>query len=257
MSTQHTTQQGNKKTILITGVTRGIGRGLLENLANSDTCQNVIGICRSDSPHFNEMKSQFGNNQKVKLFSADVADFNSLQQIAQQLQRDNLHPDIVINNAGIITPRKPTWDVTQEELNENFEVNVRGVFNTMKLFLPILKDKQNSVMVNVSSDWGTCGSKGLIGYCMSKFAVEGMTKAAALDVENLPCSIVSVSPGMVYSDMLVEAFGEQEAKKLGVPCEKFIPHFVEKLWGIQKSVSGQHLDFAMQGGGQQQRVMGK
>ena len=246
---------GNKKVILITGVTRGIGRGLLENLANCDSCQTVIGICRSDSPHLNEMKSQFGNNQKVKLFSADVSNFESLQQVLQQLHQENLHPDIVIANAGIITPRKPVWDITQEEMNENFEINVRGVFNTMKVFLPHLKDKQNSVIANISSDWGTCGSKGFAAYCMSKFAVEGMTKAAALDVENLACTVVSVSPGMVYSDMLVEAFGEQEAKKLGVPCEKFIPHFVEKLWGIQKSVSGQHLDFAMEG--QTQRAMGK
>jgi NAD(P)-dependent dehydrogenase (short-subunit alcohol dehydrogenase family) len=248
---------GGKKTILITGVTRGIGRGLLENLAGCETCQMVIGICRSDSPHFNEMKTKFANHPKVKLFGADVSDFDSLHTVVQTLHKDNIHPDMVIANAGIITPAKPCWDVTKQEMDENYEINVRGVFNTMKAFLPHMKDKQNAVIVNLSSNWGTCGSKGRIAYCMSKFAVEGMTQAAALDVENLPCTLVSVSPGMVYSDMLVEAFGEEQAKKLGVPCEKFIPHFVEKLWDIQKSVSGKHLDFSMESGTAGPRAVGK
>jgi NAD(P)-dependent dehydrogenase (short-subunit alcohol dehydrogenase family) len=247
----------NKKTILITGVTRGIGKGLLENLANCNECGTVVGICRNDSPHFNEIKTKFQNHEKVKLFGADVADFDSLQSVVQALHKDNIHPDVVIANAGIITPAKPVWEVTQQELDESYQVNVRGVFNTMKAFLPHLKDKQNAVFINVSSDWGTCGSKGRIAFCMSKFAVEGMTQAAALDVENLPCTIVSVSPGMVYSDMLVEAFGEAEAKRMGAPCEKFIPHFMEKMWGIQKSVSGKHLDFAMEGSGAGARATGK
>lgn len=84
-----------------------------------------------------------------------------------------------------------------------------------------------------------------------------MTQAAALDVEKLPCTIVSVDPGMVYSDMLVETFGESEAKKIGVPCEKFVPHFVEKMWGIQKSANGQHLNFALEGYGAGPRATGK
>ena len=248
---------GGKKTIVITGVTRGIGRGLFEHLLAHDACHMVIGICTSDSTHLNEMKAKFGSNPKVRLFGADVSNFDSIQTVVEGLHKENIHPDMVVANAGIITPTKPCWEVTKQEMDDNYAVNVRGVFNTMKAFLPHMKDKENAVIVNLSSDWGTCGSKGRIAYCMSKFAVEGMTQAAALDTQHLACTVVSVSPGMVYSNMLVEAFGEAEAKKLGTPCEKFIPHFVEKLWGIQKSVSGKHLGFALEGTGAGARAVGK
>ena len=83
-----------KKTIVITGVTRGIGKGLMENLANCDSCQTVIGICR-DSPQFNELKNKFGGNAKVKLFNADVANFDSLNHVVQSLHQENIHPDMV------------------------------------------------------------------------------------------------------------------------------------------------------------------
>ena len=203
------------------------------------------------------MTSKFEGNNKVKIFGADVTDCHSLTQVVDQLKKANLQPDVVIANAGIITPAKPIWDVSEQEMNESYQVNVRGVFNTMKAFLPLLKDRQNSMIVNVSSAWGTCGRAGHVTYCMSKFAVEGMTKAAALDVEKHKTAVVSVDPGMVYSDMLIEAFGEAEAKKIGAPCEKFIPHFVNKIMSIDKSKSGQHLDFSLESGGAGPRVTGK
>lgn len=83
-----------KKTIVITGVTRGIGKGLIENLSNNDSCQTVIGICR-DSAQFNELKKKFAGNDRVKLFSADVANFDSLNNVIQSIQRENIHPDMV------------------------------------------------------------------------------------------------------------------------------------------------------------------
>ena len=246
-----------KRTVVITGATRGIGRGLLENLAQCESCQTVIGICRNDSPHLSELQNKFQGNSKVKIFGADVADFNSLNQVAHELRNNNITPDLVIANAGIMTPAKPFWEVSEQEMNESYEVNVRGVFNTMKVFLPFVKDNSNAMLINVSSDWGTCGRVGCAAYCMSKFAVEGLTRAAALDLEQHAATVVSVDPGMVYSDMLIEAFGEDEAKKLGAPCEKFIPHFVNKIMSVDKSKSGQHLDFSLETGGAGPRVAGR
>lgn len=238
---------GDKKTVVITGVTRGIGRGLLEQLAKMDQFDKIIGICREGSPQLNELKTQFKGSSKVHLFGADVTNLTSLNSIASQLKTQNVQPDMVIANAGVFTAPKPVWEITESELTENFDTNIKGVLNTMKTFIPLLKDRKNSVMMTISSDWGTCGHKGFGAHCMSKFAVEGLTQAAGQDTKTDQITVVSVNPGLVYSNMLVEAFGETEAKKIGAPVEKFVPHFVNKMMGITKQMNGQHLDFSLEG----------
>ena len=236
-------QQGHGKTIVITGATRGIGRGILEHWAKSSQCDCIVGICKSGSSHFQELNNKFQGNQKVKLFEADVSDFDSLNNVVNELKDHKI--DLVLANAGVINKPKPVWEVTKDELDEAYRVDVRGTFNTMKAFLPVMKGNKGAVIANVSSDWGLCGTKGYATYCMSKFAIEGLTKTAALDVENEEVALVSVSPGMVATDFLIEAYGEEQAKKIGVSCEEFVPQFCEKLASIDKSQNGQHLDFAV------------
>ena len=238
--------RGEKKTIVITGVTRGIGRGLLEQFAKMDQFDKVIGICREGSPQLNELKTEFKGSGKVHLFGADVSNLNSLNQVSNELKNKNIQPDMVIANAGVFTPAKPVWEISESEFSENFETNVRGVFNTMKSFLPLMKNTKNSVLMTISSDWATCGHKGFGGHCMSKFAVEGLTQAAGQDTKTDQVTVVSVNPGLVYSNMLVEAFGESEAKKIGASMDKFAPHFVNKMLGINKQMNGQHLDFSLE-----------
>jgi NAD(P)-dependent dehydrogenase (short-subunit alcohol dehydrogenase family) len=243
-----------KKNIVVTGATKGIGRGVVEYLANCENCQNVVAICRPGSKHTSELRQKFNGNPKVHIFDGDVAELNDLEKIGNQLKQKGIEPDLVLNNAGIITSCKPVWDVTQEEMDNSYKVNIRGVFNSLKVYVPMMRNKKNAVVANVSSDWGICGSAGRSAYCMSKFGVEGLTKTVAFDVEKDDLAIVSVSPGMVFSDMLVAAYGQEHAKKIGAPLEQFVPHFVQKLMGINKSQNGQHLDFSFKEG---ERAVGK
>jgi NAD(P)-dependent dehydrogenase (short-subunit alcohol dehydrogenase family) len=246
-----------KKTVVITGVTRGIGRGLLEQLAKKDEFDKVIGICRDGTP-LNELKTQFKTqSSKVHLFGADVTNLNSMNQVASQLKTLKIVPDTVIANAGVFTRAKPVWEISELEFEDNCNTNVKGVFNTMKSFLPLMKDKKNAVFMSISSDWGTCGNKGFGANCMSKFAVEGLTQAAGQDTKNDQVTVVSINPGLVYSNMLVEAFGEAEAKKIGAPMDKFLTHFVTKMSGITRQANGQHLDFSLEGTTGGGRIAGK
>ena len=215
---------------------------MLEFLATNDSC--VVGVCKSGSRHLDELKQKFIGNQKVTILEADVTDLQSMEAVASELRKQKIQVDIVLSNAGVITSSKPFWEVSKEEIDETYKVNIRGVFNTMKVFYPLLKTVQGSVIANVSSDWGICGSQGRSAYCMSKFAVEGLTKTGALDVEKDQVCIVTVSPGMVHSDMLIEAYGEEESRKIGVPLKEFVPQFVDRLCSIDKSQNGQHLDLS-------------
>jgi NAD(P)-dependent dehydrogenase (short-subunit alcohol dehydrogenase family) len=235
-----------KKTFVVTGVGRGIGRSVLQQAAKSDQCGCVVGICRPGSPHMKELEAQFKGNNKVYLFEADVSDFSTLENVVNELKKMKIEPDFVLANAGTLTPRKPLWEATQAELEHAFKVDVLGSFNTMKAFIPMMKHREGAVIANVSGDWGLCDNYGCGTFCMAKFAIEGLVKAASCDVDKDKLSIVTVSPGSVVTDLLIEAVGgEAEARKVGTPVEEFTPQFFEKLWSVSKSHSGQHMDFGV------------
>jgi NAD(P)-dependent dehydrogenase (short-subunit alcohol dehydrogenase family) len=234
----------SQKTLVITGASKGIGRAVLEHAATSNKCECVVGIVRPGSRHFEELKKKFNGNQKVKIFEGDVTDFNSLKKIADHLKQQKI--DIVLSNAGTMTPRKPIWEVTEQELEQAYKVDVLGALNTMKVYIPVMKNNANSVIATVSGDWGLCDNYGCATFCMAKYAVEGLTKAAALDCEKEQVSVCTVSPGSVVTELLIQATGsEQEARKIGTPVEEFAPQFFDKLFNIGKKENGQHLDFSV------------
>ena len=234
------------KTFVVTGAGRGIGRAVLEEAARSKECGCVVGICRPNSPQLAELRSMFKDNAKVHLFEADVGDFAMMENVVKELERRKIVPDLVLANAGTLTPRKPIWEASSEELERAFKVDVMGTFNTMKAFIPMMREKEGAVIANVSGDWGLCDNYGCGTFCMAKFAIEGLVKAAACDVERDKLSIVTVSQGSVVTDLLIEAMGgESEANKVGTSIEDFTPQFFNKLWSVSKSQSGQHMDFGV------------
>ena len=236
----------SKKTFVVTGVGRGIGRSVLEQAAKSEECGCVVGICRPNSPHLKDLETQFKGNPKVHLFEADVSNFDMVEKVVNELKKLKIEPDFVLANAGTLTPRKPLWETPQSELEQAFNVDVLGCFNTMKAFIPMMRHREGAVIANVSGDWGLCDNYGCGTFCMAKFAIEGLVKAACCDVEKDKLSIVTVSPGSVVTDLLIEATGgEAEARKVGTSAEEFTPQFFDKLWSVSKSHSGQHLDFGV------------
>ena len=236
----------SKKTFVVTGVGKGIGRSVLDQAANSPNCGCVIGICRPGSPHFEELKTMYKVNNRVHIFEADVGDYATLEKVVNELKKLKIEPDFVLANAGTFTPRKPIWETTATEMEQAFRVDVVGCFNTMKAFIPMMRNRPGAVIANVSGDWGLCDNYGCGTFCMAKFAIEGLTKSAACDVEKDKLSIVTVSPGNVVTDLLIEAMGgEAEARKVGTSMEEFGPQFFNNLCSVSKNHSGQHLDFGI------------
>ena len=119
-------------------------------------------------------------------------------------------PDLLINNAGTDEHPAPLWRVPAEKFNRVIGVNVIGVANVIRAFVPAMVAPRKGVIVNLSSGWGRSVSPEVAPYCASKWAIEGLTKALA---EELPPGMAAVplNPGVIDTDMLRQCWADGAA----------------------------------------------
>ncbi len=188
--------------IVITGVTRGLGRALVAEFIKAG--HTVAGCGRGaegimdlrfahGSPHTFDVVD-VSNQVKVEIWAAKVLGFGEA-------------PDLLINNAGLINNPAPLWAVPGDEFKKLIDVNVTGVANVIREFVPPMVAAKKGVIVNLSSGWGRSVSPEVAPYCASKWAIEGMTKALA---EELPAGMAAVplNPGVIDTDMLRQCWAD-------------------------------------------------
>jgi NAD(P)-dependent dehydrogenase (short-subunit alcohol dehydrogenase family) len=202
----------------------------------------LVGVVRKDSD-LEKLKDQFKANPNVHILNGDVSSLDSMLRVATQVKELGIIPDLLVCNAGVLTPPRRFNEISREDMRLSFEVNVLGPHNGMTAFMPLMQKVEGAVMVNVSSGWGLWGEAGQASYCATKHALEGLVKCAALDYEHDPISIVTVRPGVVNTDMLAVAVGGREiARQKGVDVKRFADHFCERIMSITKADSGSHID---------------
>ena len=182
--------------IVITGVTRGLGRALAEEFIRGG--HTVIGCGRSGDAIFDlRMTHQAPHDFSV----VDVALDNKVAIWAAKVLENDTPPDLLINNAAVMNRLGKLWEQEDREFTKLVDVNIRGVANVIRHFVPAMVAKKKGVIVNFSSGWGRSVSPDVAPYCMSKWAIEGMTKALA---EELPegMAAVPLNPGVIDTDML-------------------------------------------------------
>lgn len=223
-----------KKTVVITGVARGLGRALAECLMSDG--HTVIGCSRSEES-LHELRETWKAPHRFD--SVDVSDDSQVRRWAESVLADHAAPDLLINNAAAIHRGAPLWDFSAEEFSRVISVNVLGSVNTIRHFLPAMRSENRGVIVNYSSGWGREVAPNVSPYCTSKWAVEGMTKALAEDLP-LGMGAVSLHPGIINTDSLKKSFGEH-AKAYPSPEEwvKVAAPFILKLgpWDNGKELS--------------------
>ncbi len=182
--------------IVITGVTRGLGLALAKKfIALGHT---VIGCGRSGTEIF-DLRMDHGAPHDFMV--CDVALDNKVALWAAKVFEQDWAPDILINNAGVMNPLAPLWEQSDREFTKIVDVNVRGVANVIRHFVPAMVAKKKGVIVNLSSGWGRSVARDVAPYCGTKWAIEGLTKALA---EELPegMAAVPLNPGVIDTDML-------------------------------------------------------
>lgn len=138
--------------------------------------------------------------------AVDVAQESQVEPWAARLLSSNGAPDLLINNAAIINQNAPLWQVPADEFDRLIDVNVKGVANVIRHFLPAMVARKSGVVVNFTSGWGRTVAADVAPYCASKWAVEGLTLALAEELPR-PMAAVPLDPGVIDTDMLRSCFG--------------------------------------------------
>ena len=189
------------RTIVITGITRGIGRGLVEEF---DRLGHKIIGCGRSVDQVSELQNALGSDHH---FSAvDVTDDALVADWASKMLQAHGAPDLLINNAAIINRNSPLIDVPVSEFDAVIDINIKGVANVSRHFVPAMIERNQGVIVNLSSGWGRSTSPDVAPYCATKWAIEGLSKAMA---DELPSGLacVPLSPGVVNTEILQSCFG--------------------------------------------------
>ena len=190
------------KVIVLTGATRGLGRALVA--AFSVGGHTVVGCGRSRG-HVQELQHAFPAPHRFA--ALDVTDASAVQAWAADVLPQVGPPDLLINNAALMNNPAPLWEVPADEFNALIDVNVKGVFNVIKAFVPAMVKRKSGVIVNLSSGWGRSTAPDVAPYCASKYAIEGLTLALA---QELPVGMAAVplNPGVIDTDMLRQAWSD-------------------------------------------------
>lgn len=123
------------------------------------------------------------------------------------------HPcDLLIANAAVALESRPLWQLETEQFSTLLDTNVKGVFHTLKAFLPAMLERKRGVVAVMSSDWGRSASALVSAYCASKWALEGMIRSLSRELP-LGVAAVLVDPGNVDTDMLRQALGPELARR--------------------------------------------
>ena len=195
-----------KKTVIITGASRGIGAQTAREFAKSGY-NVVINYFKSEKEAFSLAEETGG----VAL-SADISDETQAQALVKAATDKFGRVDVLVNNAGIAKQQLFT-DTTAQEWDRMFAVNVRGAFNCSKAVLDRMITEHSGCIINISSMWGQTGGSCEVAYSASKAAVIGMTKALAKEVGPAGIRVNCVAPGVIKTDML-NCFTQEDMQAL-------------------------------------------
>jgi NAD(P)-dependent dehydrogenase (short-subunit alcohol dehydrogenase family) len=192
----------SQKLIVITGVTRGLGRAMADGFIERG--HTVLG-CGRDPHAIKRLRSAFGTPHDFAV--VDVVREDGVRTWANRLLDQHGAPDLLLNNAAIVNRNALLWEVPSTEFDQVIQVNIIGVANVIRHFVPAMVARRSGVIVNFSSGWGRSTAPEVAPYCATKWAVEGLTRALA---QELPPGMAAVplNPGIIDTDMLRSSFGD-------------------------------------------------
>lgn len=192
--------------VVITGATRGLGRAMVEEFVRRGW--TVAGCGRN--PMLVERLRQ-AHPTPHQFAAVDVRDDGTVREWASHVCAALGAPDLLLNNAAVIHRLAPLWELTAAEFDPVIDVNLKGVVNVIRHFVPGMIRRGRGVIVNFSSGWGRSVDAQVAPYCATKWAIEGLTRALA---EELPRGLaaVALNPGIIHTDMLESCFGSMAAE---------------------------------------------
>ncbi|WP_454980487.1 3-oxoacyl-[acyl-carrier-protein] reductase [Capnocytophaga haemolytica] len=187
------------KTAIITGASRGIGRGIALLFAQhgANVAFTYSASVEKAQALENELKA-FGI--KAKGYQSDAADFGEAQKLGEEIATEFASIDILVNNAGI-TKDNLLMRISEEDFDKVIEVNLKSVFNMTKAVQRTMLKQRSGSIINMSSVVGVKGNAGQSNYAASKAGIIGFTKSIALELgsRNIRCN--AIAPGFIETEM--------------------------------------------------------
>ncbi len=207
------------KTAIITGASRGIGKGIAEVFAAEGA--NVAFTFSSSEEAAKLLEAELGKfGVKAKGYKSDAADFEQAQTLVAEVLNDFGGIDILINNAGI-TKDNLLMRMSEADFDSVIEVNLKSVFNMTKAVQTTFLKQRSGSIVNMSSVVGVKGNAGQTNYAASKAGIIGFSKSVALELgsRNIRCNVIA--PGFIETEMTAK-LDENTVKEWrnGIPLKR-------------------------------------
>jgi NAD(P)-dependent dehydrogenase (short-subunit alcohol dehydrogenase family) len=198
------------KVILITGALTGIGRATAIAFAREGA--HVVVCGRHDDAGNALVTELRAVGAEAEYIRADVRHEDDVRGLVDRTVKRFGRLDVAVNNAGTEGKPGPVTEQTAESYASTFDTNVLGTLLSLKHELRVMLPQRQGSIVNVSSTFGRAGGAGASVYVASKHAVEGLTKAAALEVAGSGVRVNVVAPGPIETGMLNRFTGDEEKK---------------------------------------------
>jgi NAD(P)-dependent dehydrogenase (short-subunit alcohol dehydrogenase family) len=188
-------------TVVITGATRGLGRALVDELVRLG--HTVFGCARTKK-EIDELTRLYPSHD---FKTVNVASDAEVKIWAERLLKEHSPPDFLLNNAAVINLKASLWEVSDRDFSDEVDINIKGVVNVIRHFVPAMIVRRRGVVVNFSSRWGKKFERQMGPYCATKWAVVALTRVLAEELKPVGVAAVALNPGVVKTAMLRRYLG--------------------------------------------------
>lgn len=188
-----------KKTVIISGASGGIGFNVAKTLIEKYDCK-IIGIARNKEKIEKAIESLGDKKQNFTYRLFDVKDKENWKNFADELLREGITPDILINNAGFMLPFTKIENLSLDEVDEIVKTNLTSYVYAIKSLLPLLKHSSHPAVFNVSSAAGLFPVVGESMYCATKYGVRAITETLSIDYGK-KIFFGGIYPGFIKTDL--------------------------------------------------------
>lgn len=206
------------KVAVVTGASRGLGKALAQALAAEGAV--VVGASRSSG--------------------TDVSREEDVVRLFRETMERHRRLDLLVNNAGVLTPRKPLAEIPLEEWERSLAVNLTGVFLCMREALRVMTD--GGLILNVASGVSNRAAPTWGPYAAAKWGVEGLSRLVAEEVRDSGVRVVSINPGRTRTSMRAAAYPDEDPQSVKSPQET-ARYFVAVACGEVPFTSGDLLQY--------------
>jgi len=218
-----------KKTIVITGASSGIGKATAKYFAERGW--NVAATMRQP-----ERERELDEIESINLYELDVTVNESIEKAYESIYSDYGKVDVLLNNAGcgLVGPFELMSD---EQIRRQFEVNVFGIFNVTRAFLPHFRENREGMIINISSMAGKVTVPLTSLYNACKFAVEGFSEALSYEMNQFGIKVKLVEPGRIATDF--------RGRSLDLACLKHTDEYqayVDNCVGVDRNSRGNGIE---------------